>query len=265
MEGPLLAWWTLLCAAAVVNVAAWAVSFARWRRGPGLADPGLRATRKAMVWLSAVYVAGCAFRSILPMVDVPRFCLHDTPLSRVFVGRSVATVAELCFALQWALLLREMSGGRGAAGAVARAVMPLIAVAEACSWAAVLLSRNLLHAIENSLWALVACLALFAFGTLHGRMGESERRFLLAAAACAGGYIGFMLVVDVPMYVARWLEAAAAPTSLAAGLASALAPCVVQHDWGAWREDALWLTLYFTLAVWISIALAHAPALKPGR
>jgi hypothetical protein len=31
------------------------------------------------------------------------------------------------------------------------------------------------------------------------------------------------------------------------------------REWSAWRHDVAWLSLYFTVAVWISIALVHAP------
>jgi hypothetical protein len=58
--------------------------------------------------LCTAYVIGCAFRSVLPQADVQRICLFDTWLSSILVGRSVATVAELCFAVQWAIVLREV-------------------------------------------------------------------------------------------------------------------------------------------------------------
>src|SRR5882757_7765820 len=92
--------------------------------------------RRLQLLLSAVYVFGCAFRSAFPVFDVPRICLHNSWLSSVIVGRSVATVAELCFVGQWALMLNEISRtARSALGmAVALAVVPLIAIAEACSW-----------------------------------------------------------------------------------------------------------------------------------
>jgi hypothetical protein len=51
-------------------------------------------------WLSGVFAAACAFRAALPRVDLEWQCLWDSPLSSIFVGRSVATVAELCFAAQ---------------------------------------------------------------------------------------------------------------------------------------------------------------------
>ena len=60
-------------------------------------------------------------------------------------GRSVATVAELCFAAQWALLMH--AGSRSAGGVrwacVAQAVLPMIVLAEICSWHAVLTTSNL--------------------------------------------------------------------------------------------------------------------------
>ena len=68
-----------------------------------------------MLLLCAAYVFGCAFRSLLPRADVQRICLFDTWLSSVMVGRSVATVAELCFAAQWAIVLQQLGthDGRG--------------------------------------------------------------------------------------------------------------------------------------------------------
>jgi hypothetical protein len=33
----------------------------------------------------------------------------------------------------------------------------------------------------------------------------------------------------------------------------------VTSDWQAWREDVPWMTLYFTVAVWFSIAIPHVP------
>src|SRR5262252_3925359 len=77
-----------------------------------------------------------AFRSFLPRADVQRICLFDTWLSSVFVGRSVATVAELCFAAQWAIILAQLGAMRGADTTltIAWVIVPLIVVAECLSW-----------------------------------------------------------------------------------------------------------------------------------
>src|SRR5450755_829495 len=84
------------------------------RRVHGL-SPEAYSLRRWQLLLSAAYVFGCAFRSFYPVYDVPRICVVDSWLSSVLIGRSVATVAELCFVAQWALMLRETSRAAGSA------------------------------------------------------------------------------------------------------------------------------------------------------
>jgi len=264
---PLLIWWSALCAAAAANLVLWGASARRLRREAARMAPEALARRRALLWLSAAYVLGCGFRSAFPMIDVPRSCLHDPWFARVFVGRSVATVAELAFAAQWALLLGEAAASSRAAALAARAIVPLIAAAEAFSWSAVLSGDYLLHAAENSLWTVAAALGVAAFAALQPGSGRRARAFLAAAMLCGAAYVTFMVLVDLPMYLHRWQAQAAGDDGfrdLAEGLRSLLAPCVVRLDWASWREDVPWLTLYFTFAVWISIALAHAPPLGGG-
>jgi hypothetical protein len=264
MEGPLLAWWLALCAAALVNPFLWMWSARRLgRRAPGM-PPEMRVSRELILWLSAAYVFGCAFRSILPMIDAPRLCLHDTWISRIAVGRTIATVAELSFAAQWALLLRDAGTGAPVAAFASRAIFPIIVAAEISSWGAVLTSNYLLHAVENSLWTLAAVLALAAFLSLRPRVDKDAARFLAAASVSAAVYIAYMAIADVPMYLERW-HAAAGTVPLAQGLRTLVELCVVRRDWSAWREDATWLSLYFTVGVWVSITLAHAPRLRISR
>jgi len=220
-----------------------------------------------LLWLSAWYVLGCGFRSALPMIDVPRICLHDTWISRIAVGRSIATIAEVCFAAQWALLLREGAavGGRPLARAMSWALVPLILVAEVFSWLAVLTSSYLLHAVENSLWTLAAALTVGAFAEVRAQFDDRGRRPLAAVIGGGAVYIMFMLAVDVPMYLARWQTDLAADhqaLTVAEGWREILQRCTVVRDWAAWRQDAPWLSLYFSVAVWISIALAWVPPLR---
>jgi hypothetical protein len=249
----------MLCAAAVLNLAAWRASARLLERRRAEFPSAVYATRRWLLRLAAVYVLGCGFRSALPMVDAARYCLHDTPLSYVALGRAVATVAELAFALQWALLLREAGAVRGAG-----AVVAIIAVAEVLSWLATLTTNNLYHAAENSLWTLTAGLALVVLASRWKQMGEGGRRATVAAIGCGLVYIAFMAAVDVPMYLARW-QPGREHLSVAEGLGEILQRCIVVRDWASWRQDALWLTLYFTVAVWISVALPHVPPLIRRR
>jgi hypothetical protein len=246
-----LPWWCFLCGAAALNVTLWAV--AAWQLAP---DPLVDSTRRLLLWLSALYVAGCAFRSILPMLDVPRYCLHDTVISRIFVGRSVATVAELAFVVQWAILMYEAGAVRAAA-----AVVVAIALAEILSWLAVLTRNDVFHAAEHALWTVAAALAAAFLTSRWSHLGEVGRQIIVVAIACAALYVAFMVLYVVPMYVRRW-RAGGAYFALGEGLGQVLGRCTVERRWAQWRQDAAWLTPYFTICVWMSIALAFVPSLK---
>jgi hypothetical protein len=43
------------------------------------------------------------------------------------------------------------------------------------------------------------------------------------------------------------------------GLEDAALRFTVTHDWHDWRAEIGWMSLYFSIAVWISIAFLNAP------
>lgn len=253
-------WWHLLCAIAGLNLIAWTASTA-WlhrNRPDGTTWPHQR----LQLLLSALYVLGCGYRSFLPVFDVPRVVMVDSWASSVLVGRTVATIAELSFAAQWALLLRgaALATGRRFSLWVAYAVVPLIAIAEINSWYAVLTTRNIGHVIEETLWGTVAVLSVVAMAGLWPQANARGRRWLGLALTAGVLYAAYMFFIDVPMYWARWVadEAAGrAYTTVAAGVADVSSRWHVSHDWTHWRSEVVWMTLYFSVAVWISIGLAH--------
>lgn len=262
-------WWTLLRTVAVVNVLAWgAAAWWLWRsreRWP----PESWLERRWQLLLSAGYVLGCGWRCMLPVYDVQRLVMVDSFWSSVLVGRTVATLAKLCFAAQWALLLRQASRATGSASglALSHAVLPLIAVAELFSWHAVLTTSNFGHVVEESLWALCAALLVLSLLRLWPQV-DAKRRPLWALWCVAGtAYVAYMLTVDVPMYWSRWVADEALGRSylgLAQGLEDAAGRWVVSSDWAHWRTEVVWMSTYFSLAVWLSISLALRGALGPS-
>ena len=109
----------------------------------------------------------CGFRSLFPRVDLERVCLWDTWLSAILFGRTAATIAELCFALQCALFVHRLSDivGMPVLAAAAHAFVPLVIVAELVCWYAVLSLNHIGHAIEETLWALLMLMLSAAFLT----------------------------------------------------------------------------------------------------
>jgi len=253
-------WWHLLCVIAGLNLIAWTASTA-WlhrNRPDGTTWPHQR----LQLVLSALYVLGCGYRCVLPVFDVPRVVMVDSWASSVIVGRTVATIAELSFAAQWALLLRggAITTNHRFGLRVAHAIVPLIAIAEINSWYAVLTTRNIGHVVEESLWGTAALLSVLAMLAIWPQANARGRRWLALAVVAGGLYAAYMFAVDVPMYWARWVADEAAGrvyTTVVAGVADASSRWTVSHDWARWHTEVVWMTLYFSVAVWISIALAH--------
>ena len=180
------------------------------------------------------------------------------------VGRSVATIAELCFMAQCALLLHIAGVGTGNTLTIkiARLLMPLIVIAECASWYAILSTNYLGHVVENSIWTVCAVMLLTSFVLMWPHSSRKQRHFLIAMMAFAASYIVFMTTIDVPMYWSRWqLDVATAKPylSMLQGFADASRSCIVNFDLTKWHQEIPWMTLYFTVAVWVSIFLPHAP------
>ncbi len=265
MTNDVLTWWAFLCAVSGINILAWGFSAGTLVRRQAVLSADAYAARRLQLLLSAGYVFGCAFRSVLPVYDVPRIALFDTWLSSVVVGRSVATFAELCFATQWALMLREVSRATGSATGktAAMVVVPLIAVAEVCSWYSVLTTSNLGHVLEESIWGLCAALLVASLVSIWPRCAASLRPLLALWCVAGVAYVAFMFMVDVPMYWSRWLADEAGGKqylSLAQGLFDVAGRLTVSHRWDDWKSEVAWMSLYFSVAVWLSVALVHVPA-----
>ena len=258
-SNPVAWWWGLLALVSAANIAVWfwLYDYLQEPRIDGLAS---RSDIELMLLLSAAYVFGCAFRSFLPRADVQRICLFDTWLSSVTVGRSVATVAEICFAAQWAIILHQLGTMTGAGTTLNAAwvIVPLILIAECFSWHAVLTKNYLGNAIENSIWAV----SFFIVGIgLCRLLPEFEGRVgvvLVIAIIGIASYLVFLATVDVPMYLTRWQAEGAAsigPLSPLEGLRDASVRWVVTHDIAEWKDEIAWMSLYFSAAVWASLAL----------
>jgi hypothetical protein len=75
----------------------------------------------------------------------------------------------------------------------------------------------------------------------------------------------FLLVVDVPMYVARWQADLASGKMLLgtfAGLYDVSTRWAETRDLAHWHEEMAWMSLYFSLAVWTSLALCGFALVK---
>jgi hypothetical protein len=260
----LLTWWTVLCAVSICNIWMWFLSSKALAERRDSLDPATYRYQRWQLYLSAAYVFGCAFRALLPRADVQRFGLFDTWVSCVLVGRTVATIAELGFAVQWALFLDRLSkqADSRAAAAIARWLVPLIVLAEVCSWYGVLTTSYLGNTIEESLWAVSGFLLVLGFFLVRARTAPATRPLLDVATSLGVVYVAYMCLVDVPMYASRWLQDQANGReylSLSHGIWDAGSRWIVTHAWDQWHPEIPWMSLYFSVGVWCSLALIHLP------
>jgi hypothetical protein len=258
-SNPVAWWWGLLALVSGANIAAWLWLY-RYLEEPRTDFLGGTSGIDMMLFLSAAYVSGCAFRSLLPRADVQRICLFDTWLSSVTVGRSVATVAEICFVAQWAIILHQLGTMTGAETTVNAAwvIVPLILIAECSSWHAVLTRNYLGNAIENSIWAVSFFIVAIGLCRLLPEFQGPVGMVLVIAIIGIAGYLVFLGTIDVPMYLTRWQAEGArriGALSPLEGLRDASRRWVVTHDIAHWKDEIAWMSLYFSVAVWSSLAL----------
>jgi len=252
-QNPLAWWWAMLTLVSVVNIALWFLLYRELSAQPV-------GSMELMLLLCAAYVFGCAFRSVLPRADVQRICLFDTWLSSVLVGRSVATVAEVCFVAQWAIILHQLGVVTGSDTVlnVAWIIVPLILIAECFSWYAVLTTNFFYNAIENSLWAVAFFLVGIGLVRLLPEFHGPARVVLMLSIAGIVAYLAFLIAVDVPMYFSRWRANLAEGNQLLGlleGLRDVSTRWVKTHDIVHWKGEIAWMSLYFSGAVWASLAL----------
>ena len=258
-SNPVAWWWGLLSLVSGVNIAVWFLLYRQLHQQP-TGPVGSTFGIQLMLLLCAAYVFGCAFRSFLPRADVQRICLFDTWMSSVMVGRSVATVAEIAFAAQWAIILHQLGTVTGADTTVnaAWAIVPLIVIAECFSWHAVLTRNYLGNAIENSIWAVAFFIVGIGLCRLLPEFDGAVPVVLAISIIGIAAYLAFLMTVDVPMYLNRWRAETSDGSSLLThveGLRDVSTRWVVTHDLTEWKDEIAWMSLYFSLAVWASLAL----------
>src|SRR5215831_13157998 len=246
-------WWRFLCAVSVANILLWAL--AAW----GLSREA-DAYQLRQLLLSGLFVAACAFRSILPRVDLERFCLWDSPFSSVFVGRTVATIAELCFASQCVLLLFKLSHSSGASSihAIGVTVLPIILIAELACWFAVVTLNHIGHAIEELLWSIMVALVAAGLVIYSQQAGGGLPLWVVIGLIACAGTTALIMFVDIPLYIARWRTGKRAGLRylrIRDGLKDACLRRQVTHASEDWRNEVLWMSLYFSAGVWVSLGI----------
>ena len=133
----------------------------------------------------------------------------------------------------------------------------VIGIAQACCWAACLTLRHVWLACEETLWGFA--MAILAYVLFSAMPGEGALRYLLPLGLLGTGIAAFvMLVVDVPMYLRRRKENSekgARYLTVTEGFWDALYRREPTGAWSFWKNEVTWMTPYFSVCVWLSLAM----------
>lgn len=262
-------WWGGMSAVAVLNLIL--LFYSRkllMSKLPSMSEL-VQKVRKYQFLLASVYTIGCGFRSILPRGDVRRIVLVDHWISAIAIGRSVATIAELAFVAQWAFLLHEIGKGTedNSVLSISKMIVPMIFIAECFSWYACTTGNFLGTTIEESLWAVAASLTMIGF--IRGRKHYQgiQKNFLTAGIVTAFGYVVYMVAVDIPTYIRNWMANEAdgkVYSTLSEGLVEVATVWRQTYAHEDWQYEFVWMSLYFSVAVWMSIYIMNGPEMDKG-
>ena len=268
-SNPVSWWWGLLTLVSGINIAVW---FALYRELP----PAGRAPAAASgIGMMLLFCAAVCLRLRLQVISAARGRAADPACSTPGCRASWSDgrwrlVAEIAFVAQWAILLHQLGTMTGAETTVNAAwvIVPLILIAECLSWYAVLTRNYLGNAIENSLWAV----AFFAVGVgaVPAAAGIPRRRpgVVLAVAdrrprRPIWAFLDDDRRADVPEALAdRRGRRRQATDAARRACATSGTRWVVTHDLAEWKDEMAWMALYFSLAVWSSLALCVVYALE---
>lgn len=243
-------WWKFLCMMAGINIFVWLAAL--WLHFD------MQSFSYSQPVLSGIYVLVCAFRSFYPRIDLERYCLFDTPLSSVALGRACATVAEICFSAQCALLIHDLGIllDSSAIIFISYIIVPIIVFAQLSCWYAALTLNHFWHGIEEFAWVIMVFLAAGCFYTGFVTLDGVYKVLMgIGLLSCLGSaYI--MLFLDIPMYLSRTKSKSdTRHLRFEEGINDALTRRVQTSDWKVWKQEAMWITPYFTFGVWLSIGM----------
>lgn len=258
-------WWITISLVSLLNLYLWKRTYHWVVLTSGSVSPDESRFFKLQLFLSFIYVSVCAFRSFIPRADVQKIVIWDSYLSSVFVGRSVATIAELCFAFQISYFLEYISGKYRSQGIalLSKLIFPLLFVAEFFSWYSVITTNYIGNTIEESLWCFSGFLLMLASLILIVRTDGLQRLYYLGMSILAGSFVSFMLIVDIPMYYKRYMDDTILGKvyfDFKSGFYYINNYWYVTHSYKDWNGELAWMFFYFTFAVWVSLHMIKTPA-----
>lgn len=199
------------------------------------------------------------------------------------VDRTLACIGEICWALQYSILLNKLNRELVEVGStssrlvqVLSYIVPVLVVSGeyACLWE-VATTNNLYCVYEVILW-FIQYLAVFVAALIiwlkcrrdKVELTRGAKGFLGGCIVIGAIYVPYDLIYVIPMYIHRYQQDQADKKQYYPfweGLKDAATRREVRHDWESWADDWLWMEFYFSVLVWTSVFMTSGITLHKSK
>ena len=221
-----------------------------------------QAGREHVVTAAQVYVAVNCFRCCFPNRYSGYVVLHDSPLSSIFLTRTLATFSEMAHLCTLGVVALDMNAGRQAWIDTSAWAMPLICAAAQCLvWSSLLLQTESLMWWEEALWA-----AMFVVNTAVNvafSAAGQESTLITLSLVFGALYLPWQCGLHLPSISSRGdppLMGAVSWERVKKGAVKAAFKMNPSRDSGVWGGvvGAVWMSAYWILMPWWMVLIADA-------
>lgn len=231
--------------------------------------PSINTKHKHLTILVMIYVYVCAIRAIWPRIE-DGLCFHDNIISKPIIGRTLATIAELSFAMFLVMLThiflldsQNITKNTSIKHLITlnNVIFVLIIFAQIFCWFGVITNRPEFNIIEESLWGILSFEKILIYSILLYiiyKYNNPKIKFLKNLLPCLiiifFLYFLYMIFLDIPMYYKKSIQNNK-HYNIIDGLKELCFCKNITKSFEDWKQEIIWLTGYFTFAVWFCISL----------
>lgn len=229
----------------------------------------------------------CAIRAFYPTKYTEKTCFLKTKYYTPFVIRVLATIAEIAYILLFVYVFIYIIKNIKTITNInldylkkyVYIVIPIIILAEVFSWLGSITEYQLWNVSEEVLWFLssiiLIVISLYILNNIK-HIKTSKIRSIYYLLSCivpvATIFATFMIVVDIPMYIQRWVKGEKIESKTIHQIFNEFKSkhrknfdnkindfrqCKkVDKSLNTWKQEMPWLTGYFTIGVWTTFVLA---------
>ena len=229
----------------------------------------------------------CAIRAFYPTKYTEKTCFLKTKYYTPFVIRVLATIAEIAYILLFVYVFIYIIKNIKTITNInldylkkyVYIVIPIIILAEVFSWLGSITEYQLWNVSEEVLWFLssiiLIVISLYILNNIkHIKTSKIRSIYYLLSGIVpvATIFATFMIVVDIPMYIQRWVKGEKIESKTIHQIFNEFKSkhrknfdnkindfrqCKkVDKSLNTWKQEMPWLTGYFTIGVWTTFVLA---------